>query len=237
MSDVVYSIVVPVKDEAGCIATLVAQVELTMDKVGQRWELICVDDGSTDGTRRILQEIQLRKPFLIFLALTAPRGQSAALAAGFARARGEFVITLDADLQNDPEDIPKLLLALGQNDLVCGYRVVRFDSWLRRMISQISNSIRSRLCADGMRDSGCSLKVMRAACLRRIPHFDGMHRFLPALFLMEGYRVREIAVNHRPRMTGVSKVSFYNRLLRPIVDMLAVVWMRRRRLRIQLEDE
>lgn len=236
-SKITYSVVVPMKNEADHVRALVGEIEQTLNSLGQPWELICIDDGSTDNTRELLFTLKAQRPALIILALAAPSGQSAALAAGFARARGEFVITLDGDRQNDPADIPKLLTAMADFDLICGRRIDRCDPWTRRVISRLSNAIRRRVCEDGIHDAGCALKVCRASCLRSIRLFDGMHRFLPALFQLEGFRVREVPVSHRPRTAGSSKVGLHNRFVRPIADMLMVAWMQRRHLRYHVERE
>jgi dolichol-phosphate mannosyltransferase len=202
----------------------------------QEWELICIDDGSTDATLALLQELALQRPYLRILAFTSNCGQSSAFDAGFKAALGEFVITLDGDLQNDPADIPKLLALNSKADLVCGYRIKRRDSWFKHIISRVANSIRSRVCQDGVRDTGCSLKVYRTSCLQRIKMYHGMHRFLPALFLIEGFTVCEVPVNHRPRQRGSTKYTLFNRSFNTIADMLAVRWMQHRHLRYTLQQ-
>jgi len=234
---IAYSIVVPMKDEEDHVGDLLAEIEPVMNTLGHPWELICIDDGSSDGTGKRLQGLRQQHPFLTILTLAKSSGQSAALAAGFARARGEFIITLDGDRQNDPADIPKLLTAIADYDLVCGRRVTRSDPWTRKVISYLSNAIRRRVCGDGIHDTGCALKVCRRSCLRQIRLFNGMHRFLPALFQIEGFRVREIPVSHRARTAGQSKVRLGSRLFGPVFDMLGVAWMRKRRLRYHLERD
>ena len=147
-----------------------------------------------------------------------------------------WFITFNGDGQNDPTDIPMMIDALLGCDLVCGYRKHRQDPWWRLAMSRIANAVRKRLCGDGMRDSCCALKVYRRACLDKIKLYDGMHRFLPALFHIEGYRIREIPVRHRPRTTGRSKYPCYRRLWKPIVDLWVVTWMRRRHLHYRVES-
>lgn len=236
MTAIVYSVVVPLKNEEGNIENLIDEIEKQMNSLNKPWEMICVDDGSTDTTRLILERLQSLKSFLKPVVLNRTYGQSAALAAGFERAQGDFVITLDGDRQNDPADIPKLIHALTTCDLVCGYRVDRCDRWLKKATSRVANAIRSRICRDGIRDTGCSLKIFRSRCLRSIKLYDGMHRFLPALFLIEGFRVQEVAVSHRKRLNGQSKYPLHTRLLKPITDMLVVAWMRRRHLNYHAES-
>ena len=144
------------------------------------------------------------------------------------------MITLDGDRQNDPNDIPKLIALSEKFDLVCGQRLNRRDPFLKRIISSAANFIRSRVCKDGMTDTGCSLKLYRTSCLKQIKLYDGMHRFLPALFLIEGFQVTQVPVNHRERTGGTTKYNLFNRSFNTIVDMWAVWWMRRRHLKYQL---
>jgi dolichol-phosphate mannosyltransferase len=234
---ITYSVVVPIKNEEENIDALVQEVELVMESLGKKWELIFVDDGSTDRSLVLLQALCKHKPYLRILSFTRNFGQSAAFAAGFHAAKGAFIITLDGDRQNDPADIPKLLEAIAECDLVVGWRVNRRDTFQKRVISLGSNWVRSRLCRDGMHDTGCSLKVYRKEALLAIKMYRGMHRFLPALFKIEGFRVKEIPVNHRERSKGRTKYHFFNRSLSPILDMLVVCWMHNRALHHQIREE
>lgn len=222
-----YSVVIPVFNEGESLPAVIQQVMAVMNTMTTSWELICVDDGSTDNTAAVLAAHNN----VVGIVRKRNGGQSAALADGFHRACGEVVITLDGDGQNDPTDIPKLVATLHEGyHLVCGYRTVRQDRWLRRAISRLANSVRGQLCQDGVRDTGCALKAFKRSCLPHIPLFDGMHRFLSALFLRAGYRVHEVPVNHRPRNAGVSKYPFHRRALKPIVDLLGMLWLQRRAL-------
>lgn len=232
-----YSVVVPLKNEEDNIVELVNEIEPPMQALNQKWELICIDDGSTDNTLTILKELSKEKNYLRILVFTKNFGQSSAFDAGFKAAKGEFVITLDGDRQNDPADIPKLVVAIENADLVCGHRVNRKDPISKKITSRIANAIRSRLCQDNVHDTGCSLKIYRKACLEQIKMYHGMHRFLPALFSIEGLRVKEVAVNHRERTKGTTKYNFFNRSFNTISDMLAVRWMRSRQLRYKIEKE
>ncbi|MFZ0565854.1 MAG: glycosyltransferase family 2 protein [Chlamydiales bacterium] len=225
-----YSVIVPFKDEEENIKTLVNELESVMEGMGQKWEFIAINDGSTDRSLSILQNLCLKKSYLRLLSSPRNLGQSAALNAGFKAARGEWIITLDGDCQNDPTDIVKLIGATPDCDLVVGWRINRQDPWKKKIISQISNWIRSRLCRDGMHDSGCSLKIYRSEALKKIKMYHGMHRFLPALFKIEGFSVKEITVNHRKRLKGKTKYHFFNRSIGPILDMFVVYWMHRRAL-------
>lgn len=236
MQKLSYSVVVPIKDEEENIAPLIYELEEVMSSLHQPWELICVDDGSTDHSLYFLKKLSKEKPYLRVLSFTKNFGQSSAFAAGFKAAGGEFVITLDADLQNDPKDIPRMLEEMDEVDLVCGWRALREDPWNKKIISKIANKVRSRLCQDGMHDTGCSLKIYRREALEKVKMYKGMHRFLPALFLIEGYKVKEVKVAHRSRLSGETKYRFFNRFLGPIVDMLVVKWMRERKLHHEIKE-
>jgi len=233
----VYSVVIPLKNEAGNIVDLINELEPVMQKLGVPWELICVDDGSTDKTGEILRQLMLEKPYLHPLFFTKNFGQSSAFDAGFKAAKGEFVITLDGDGQNDPQDIPRLLALIPDSDLVCGIRSKRKDTLIKRYTSRLANFVRNKMCNDGVQDTGCSLKVYRKTCLKEIKMYNGMHRFLPALFKMEGFRISQIPVNHRERLRGNSNYNFFNRSFNTIADLLAVRWMGKRHLNYQIASE
>ena len=232
-----YSVVVPLKNEEENIVDLINEIEPVMRKLNTTWELLCIDDGSTDSTLKILTTLAPQKPFLRILAFDRNYGQSCAFDAGFKNAKGEFVITLDGDRQNDPADIPKMIAAAAQGDLICGRRVNRRDPWHKKITSKLANFVRSRVCRDDVQDTGCSLKIYRTACLRNIKMFKGMHRFLPALFKIEGYRVIEVPVNHRERLKGSTKYTFFNRSFNTVADMLAVRWMWKRHINYKIDRE
>jgi dolichol-phosphate mannosyltransferase len=232
-----YSVVVPLKNEEENITDLVNEIEPIMHGLKAPWELICIDDGSTDRTLPILKEIAKKKSFLRILVFDRNYGQSCAFDAGFKQARGEWVITLDGDRQNDPGDIPKLRALTSENDLVCGHRINRRDPWHKKITSRLANFVRSRFCKDEISDTGCSLKAYRTSCLHHIKMFKGMHRFLPALFKIEGFRVAEIPVNHRERLKGKTKYNFFNRSFNTIADMMAVRWMWKRRINYKIDKE
>ena len=231
----IYSVVIPVKDEDKNIKDLVEELQPVMTALQSPWELIYVDDGSSDGSSAILQKLEQEKPYLRLVSFDQNYGQSSAFDAGFKAAEGEFVITLDGDRQNDPADIPKLVKAVDGYDLVCGQRVNRRDPFHKRWISKLANAVRSRICQDGMDDTGCSLKIYRTECLQQIKMYNGMHRFLPALFQIEGFRCHQVPVNHRPRQEGETKYRFINRSIQPFLDMFAVWWMRNRHLNYKIK--
>lgn len=232
-----YSVVVPLKNEEGNIAELIGEIKPIMQSLKAPWELICIDDGSTDRTLPFLKEIASETPELRIVIFQRNYGQSSAFDAGFRLARGELVITLDGDRQNDPADIPKLLALMEQCDLACGYREKRNDPWHKKITSRFANVIRSRICKDGVRDTGCSLKVYRKSCLERIKMYQGMHRFLPALFQIEGFRVKELPVNHRERVKGKTKYNFWNRSFNTVADLWAVWWMGSRQLKYRIQQQ
>lgn len=232
-----YSVIIPIKNEEDNIPRLVQEVREVMNDLKKPWELILIDDGSTDESLNIIKSLQKTHPEIKLLSFIKNFGQSSAFHAGFKKAKGEILITLDGDLQNDPSDIPKLLFALKDHDMVCGWRQNRRDSVFKRVISRPSNIIRSRICKDHVHDTGCSLKVFKKASLNQIKSFHGMHRFFPALFKVEGLSVTEVKVKHRARIKGQSKYHLFNRSIGPILDMFAVYWMRKRRLRYQIKED
>lgn len=235
--EIKYSIVVPLKDEEDNIAILINEIEPIMNKTDEPWELICIDDGSKDSTPAILASLKNKKPYLIIVTFKENYGQSSAFDAGFKRAKGEYIITMDGDLQNDPKDIPKFLEKAKDFDMICGRRVNRKDTISKKITSYFANKIRSKICNDGVRDTGCSLKLYRKSCLEKIKLYEGMHRFLPALFNNENFRILEIPVNHRFRKHGKSKYNIFNRSFNTIADMLAVRWMRKRHLQYFTKEE
>lgn len=227
----VLSVVVPVYDEAESLPQLVDEIERALAD-GPSWELILVDDGSRDESPAVMRRLQAERPDRLRVLLSPKnQGQSSSLVAGFRAARGEIVVTLDADLQNDPADIPRAIAALEEGegaDMVSGVRQNRRDSWSRRKASRIANRVRRRIVGDHVTDVGCSLKAYRRRVLEPLPAFDGLHRFLPALVQIQGARIREIPVNHRPRRHGESKYTIGGRLLRSLWDLVGVRWLQSR---------
>jgi glycosyltransferase involved in cell wall biosynthesis len=230
------SIVVPVHDEEESIEPLHAELDAALRGLGEGVEILLVDDGSRDGSLAKMREVATRDPRVRVIVLEGHHGQTAAFEAGFERVRGDVTVTLDADLQNDPADIPRLLSALDDADVVNGVRVERRDGIVRRLSSRVANGFRNRLTGESVTDVGCSLRAIRTDFLRNVKLFRGMHRFLPTLLRLEGARVREIPVSHRPRRRGRSKYGIRNRLFVGLVDVFAVRWMRNRALRYRSEE-
>lgn len=232
-AQVALSVVVPVRDEAGNIRRLVDEICRALAGAG-RFEINFVDDGSNDGTAAEIAAAMRAHSCVRCLRHPGGLGQSAALRTGIVAARGDVIVTMDGDGQNDPADIPRLLEAFGSAGssttlgMIAGQRVVRRDNLMRRISSRVANGLRSRLLRDGTPDTGCGLKLFRREAFIALPYFDHMHRFLPALMQRQGYDVRFVQVRHRPRRWGRSKYGVGNRLWVGIVDVLGVMWLRRR---------
>ena len=224
------SIVIPVFEEAPNLPELWSRIASTMRGAGTTWEMVFVDDGSRDETPQVLAELRRTEPEVRVLTARRNRGQSAALAAGFRMASGAWVVTLDADLQNPPEEIAKLLAAREEHtaDIYFGRRIKRRDSQVKRLSSKIGNGFRNRVTGHTVADTGCSLKLMRRSALITLPMFNGMHRFLPTLFAGNGFEGFEVPVEHAERKAGVSKYGVWGRARRGAVDCFAVRWLLKR---------
>lgn len=235
------SVVIPVKDERDNLAPLTERLLKVLDARDESrmapYEIIYVDDGSTDGSGTVLDRLAEQYASVRVLHFDRNYGQTSAFDAGFRASSGELLITLDGDLQNDPADIGTLLALVRDHDLVCGWRRDRHDNVVRKVSSRVANAVRSRVTGDRVHDTGCSLKIFRRAVIERLPLFEGMHRFFPALALMHGFRVTEVPVRHYPRAHGVSKYGVGNRLFKGLYDLMAVRWMQRRVLRYRLAPD
>jgi dolichol-phosphate mannosyltransferase len=227
---VTYSVIIPAHNESDSLPELLEELVQVMQLLGEPYEILVVDDGSTDETGSVLRKLQRDLRALRVLCLDRNRGQSAALEAGLRAARGEWLITLDADGQNPPKEIARLVEALPGWDAVCGWRRDRQDSAWKRFSSRLANSVRRLVLKDGIHDIGCSLRVFHRACLEgvHLRMFRGLHRFFPALLVLAGYRVHQVPIGHRPRRKGRSHYATWNRLIGPLMDLWAVRWMKRR---------
>jgi len=223
------SVVVPAYNEEESVPVLISEISQAMKPLDRRYEIIIVDDGSNDRTRDVLVELTSQYKQLRWASHVTNLGQSAGMATGFHMAGGSIIITLDADGQNNPADIPKLLSALTDEvDCVCGVRAERRDTFVRRASSKIANGFRSFVIGDTVTDAGCAFRVIRQQALKEIFVFNGMHRFLPTILQAQGYRVAEIQISHRERALGTSKYGINNRLWRGIRDCFALRWYRAR---------
>ena len=224
------SVVIPVKNEAGNIAPLVAEIERAL--AGRAFEIVYVNDGSTDGTEAELAGLKATRPWLRQVKHAASCGQSSAVRTGVQHAGAPLVATLDGDGQNDPAFLPRMLAVLTENPrvgLVAGQRVGRKDTGFKKFQSRIANGVRSVVLRDGTRDTGCGLKAFRRDLFLSLPYFDGLHRFLPALFRRDGYAIAYVDVIDRPRRHGVSNYGLWDRLWVGILDLAGVRWLIRRR--------
>ena len=233
------SVVFPVFNEEENIPILLGEIAGALKGTPWSYEVIAVDDGSSDGSLQALRQLQAQYPSLRIITFERNTGQTAALDAGWRAARGTYVVSLDADLQNDPADIPSMMRRLEEtgNDMVIGVRVNRLDTWSRRMQSKIGNGVRNWITGDRITDTGCSLKLVRRQAVQGLQLYTGMHRFLPTLVRLQGYKVIEMPVNHRARKFGVSKYGAMNRAFRGLADCLAVRWMSKRILRYRVREE
>jgi glycosyltransferase involved in cell wall biosynthesis len=230
--------VAPAHNEADNLPRLIEEITAALAALGREWEMIVVNDASTDDTLALLRERMKTSPHLRVFSLRQRSGQTAAVDAGLRHARGAFLAMLDADLQNDPADIPRMLDVLQTQgcDFVNGWRANRHDPWIRLVSTRIANRVRNWLTHEQIHDSACGLKVFRRECIDRLKLFNGMHRFLPTLVKMEGYRVIEIPVNHRPRTAGKAKYGVLNRVFKALRDALAVRWMQQRTIRYECRE-
>ena len=233
------SIVIPVYDEAANLPLLWEELRGVLEGLGLAFEVVFVDDGSRDRSAEIVRGFREADPRVRLVRLKANAGETAATDAGFKAVRGAWVVVMDADLQNDPRDIPRLLSYLDRWDAATGWRVNRGegDDWLRRLSASIANRVRNRLSDETVQDSGCTFRAFRRECLRDLVLYRGFHRFIPTLLKMRGYRVVEVPVNHRPRRFGRSKYGVWNRAFVAFADLLVVRWMKSRRLRYEVAED
>ena len=228
------SVVIPCHNEEGNLRPLFDSLRPALASLGLSYEIIVTDDASRDASWKILTELAAGDPNVRPQRFTVNCGESAASWAGIRAARGKYIATMDADLQNDPNDLPKFLEALQHFDCVCGTRVAtrqNTDGFAKSLSSRIANGIRNGLSGEQISDAGCTYRAFRRECVAHLKFFRGMHRFLPTLIKMEGFSVTEIAVSNRSRFAGRSHYGVWNRLFASFYDLLAVRWMKRRMFR------
>ncbi|MCZ8099886.1 MAG: glycosyltransferase family 2 protein [Burkholderiales bacterium] len=234
------TVVVPVRNEAGNVAPLVGEIEAALASLGA-FEVVYVDDGSTDETPKVLAGLRAERPWLRQIRHERSCGQSAAVRTGVRAARAPIVATIDGDGQNDPAYIPALFAALEaagpRAGIAAGQRLGRKDTGFKKLQSRIANGVRSRVLKDGTRDTGCGLKAFRKDVYLSLPYFDALHRFMPALVRREGLEVVLVDVVDRPRLTGVSNYGFFDRLWVGILDLAGVWWLIRRRRSVPNAEE
>jgi glycosyltransferase involved in cell wall biosynthesis len=232
------SVVIPVKDERDNLTPLLEQLQTVLaaqdESKSAPFEVLVVDDGSVDGTGPLLDEFASRHGWLSVIHFDRNYGKSSALDAGFRHVRGDAVVIMDGDCQNDPADIPVLLQQLKTHDMVGGWRTGRQDNAVRKISSRIGNAVRRWVIHDQSHDSGCGFMAFRRSVVQAIPLFEGIHRFFPAMATIYGFTVAEVPVRHHPRVRGVAKYGVGNRLFRGLYDLIAVRWMHARRLRYRL---
>lgn len=227
------SVIIPVFNEEENIKPLTERLAQGLADWQGSAEFLFVDDGSTDGTLEKLRQAQERDSRIRIARFRQNRGQTAAMAAGFQLAKGEAVVTLDGDMQNDPEDIPRLVGMLQDWDVVCGIRVDRHDGWWKLFSSRIANGFSNWVTGDPIVDTGCTLKAYRRRCLEGLELYSGMHRFLPTLLMMRGYRLAQVPVRHHPRVAGKTKYGTLDRLTKGLGDLWAVRWMKKNRIEFE----
>lgn len=234
------SLVIPCHNEEGNLRPLVEAIHAAMKPTGVAYEIVVTDDCSTDSSWQVLCDLAKNDPTLKIQRLAFNCGESAASWAGMKRSTGRYIATLDADLQNDPKDLPKFLEALRCADCVCGTRVEtrgEGDNFIRVLSSRIANAVRNKLSGENITDAGCTYRAFKRECIENVKFFKGGHRFLPTLIKMEGFTVAEIPVTNNPRFSGSSHYGVWNRLFKSFYDLLAVRWMKSRFIRYEIAEK
>jgi glycosyltransferase involved in cell wall biosynthesis len=231
------SFVVPIYNEEENIPKLVEEIEAVAPDLSDSYEILLVDDCSSDNSLQLIKDLSAKNKAIRPLTLIRNSGQSAALYAGFQAASGDVIVTMDADLQNDPADLRLMIKHYGDYDMVNGWRFNRQDTLSKKIASKIGNAFRNWLTQETIHDTGCSLKIMNATMLKKVRIYKGLHRFLPTLMRMEGAKVVEVKVNHRHRLFGESKYTNLRRGIEGFYDVIAVRWMQSRHLSIEVKEE
>lgn len=235
----VISVVIPCYNEQGNLVPLVTSISESLEPLKIAYEIVLTDDCSKDDSWNVLQKLAAENPKICVQRLASNSGQSAALWAGIKAARGRYIATLDADMQNDPRDLPKFFEAMKNADCVCGSRIEKRregDNVIRQISSKIANGVRNWITHETVTDSGCCYRMFKRECAANLKFFKGMHRFMPTLFKIDGYTVTEIPVNHQHRLTGVSNYGVWNRLFASSYDLFAVRWMQKKMFRFSVKE-
>lgn len=233
------SFVIPCYNEQDNLRALVKAIAGSVAPLQRSYEIVITDDCSKDNSWTVLKELAAADPRIRGLRFAYNCGQSAAMWAGMKAARGKFIVTLDADLQNDPQDLARLLEPLKNFDCVCGSRVAarsKGDNWVRVVSSRIANGVRNKLSGENISDAGCCYRAFKRECIDNLKFFKGMHRFLPTLFKIEGYTVTEVDVRTNPRVAGKSNYGIGNRIFASFYDLIAVRWMKKRMFRYKVSE-
>jgi glycosyltransferase involved in cell wall biosynthesis len=233
------SLVIPCHNEEKNLQPLLVAIHATLDPMGLDYEIVITDDSSTDNSWNVLKQLTAKDRRLRIQRFTINCGESAASWAGMQASRGRYIATLDADLQNDPKDLPAMLEALKKADCVCGTRLTsrgKGDNWIRIASSRIANWVRNKLSGENISDAGCTYRVFKRECIEPVKFFNGAHRFLPTLIKMEGFRVIEVPVSTNARFSGTSHYGVWNRLFKSFRDLLAVRWMKSRQIRYEIAE-
>ena len=234
------SFVIPCHNEEGNLRELIKAIRTTVEPLSLSYEIVVTDDCSTDKSWEILKEFGAADPRIRALRFAFNCGQSAAQWAGMKAAHGKYLVTLDADLQNDPKDFPKFLEGLKTYDCVCGTRVAsrsEGDNFVKVASSRIANWVRNKLSGENISDAGCCYRAFKRECIQDLKFFKGMHRFLPTLFKMEGFTITEIPVSTHPRFAGQGHYGVWNRLFASFYDLLAVRWMKKRMFKYKISAQ
>jgi dolichol-phosphate mannosyltransferase len=230
-----YSFVIPVNNEEDNLIPLINEIDPVVNQLQGPCEVIFIDDGSTDNSLKCLLDLRNRYPYIKIIIFDRNYGQSSGFDAGIQAATGDVIITMDADLQNNPADAISLLQFYPEYEVVIGTRTKRNDSIVKLISSRIGNGVRNLITRDSIRDTGCSLKIFKSEIIKKVRLYHGMHRFMPTLCRMYGARVKEVPVSHRPRSRGISHYGIGNRALNGLMDTLAVRWMLDRKLHYQIQ--
>ena len=229
-----FTIIVPVYNEEDNLKRVEQELSNYLKIATKKTNILFVNDGSKDNSQLLIEEICAGNTDFSYISFEQNQGLSAAIAAGFKEVDAELVGYIDSDLQTSPEDFNLLLKEIGEYDLVTGVRTGRKDSFVKNMSSTIANGIRRAFTHDGMDDTGCPLKVIKTEYAKNIPMFKGLHRFLPAMILLQNGKIKQIPVQHFPRIAGVAKYGLWNRLIGPLIDCFAYVWMKKKYLNYKI---